>query len=109
MGINCNILEKLKEHNIQNASQLKKELESKLGISISRQSLHKFIHKEPLYLKIKTIQAICNLLKVNFSEFFEVESETIIKDFPDVMKLYKKVENLEFSDSDPRKFLKWLI
>jgi DNA-binding Xre family transcriptional regulator len=106
MSIIWTITESLKAQNINNASQLQKLLEEKLGISISRQSLHKLINNKPCYLKMETLQAICNLLGTDSSEFLRISPEKPLRDSSEVVKLYKKKKDSDFAASDPRNFLK---
>lgn len=106
MSIVWKISEILKAEGINNSSQLQKCLEEKLGVSISRQSLHKLIKNKPCYLKMETLQAICNLLNIASNEFLIIRPEEAIRTNAEIIKLYKKKNDSDIASSDPRNFFK---
>lgn len=106
MNIIWNLKEILNNQGIENASQLQKALEECLRIGISRQSLHKLINNTPSYLRLETIQQICNLLNISSSELFIIRPEEDLKITQEIIKLYDKKPIDSLLQSNPLDFLK---
>jgi transcriptional regulator with XRE-family HTH domain len=79
----------LKAHGIQTPLQLKRELEEKLGVSISRQALTKLIENEPQELRLETAQLLCDFLGLPLENFLLITPEKREKSSQELIQPYK--------------------
>jgi len=89
------LAETLRNKGIANPSQLKKALEEKMGVSISRQALSKLIENEPQSFRLETAQLLCNLLEVPLEEFLRITPDGTNKTPKAIIKPYKGSRKLK--------------
>ena len=65
------------ERDIYRPSQLQQLLAEKAGVQLSIQAISALINNKPSALRLQTIQALCNALECDLSEFFNVTPDAI--------------------------------
>src|SRR5947209_20022423 len=67
------------EHDIYRPSELQTLLAEKAGVQLSLQAVSTLLKSKPNALRLQTIQALCNALQCNLSDFCEVSPDSSIE------------------------------
>ena len=61
-----------KKHSIYSATELKKMIQKKTGVSISLQNICNYLNKNPAMIRLETMEIICTALDCNLQEILKI-------------------------------------
>jgi DNA-binding Xre family transcriptional regulator len=61
-----------KKHSIYSATEFKKMIQKKTGVSISLQNICNYLNKNPAMIRLETMEIICTALDCNLQEILKI-------------------------------------
>ena len=76
MSIKWNLKKYIKKkHSIYSATEFKKMIQKKTGVSISLQNICNYLNKNPAMIRLETMEIICTALNCNLQEILKISPE----------------------------------